>query len=47
MNWLHYVGRFCENRESAEGSGRAENADVLAKTNPKEKKLSPKAFTSF
>ena len=37
MNWLHYVGRFCENRESAEGSGRAENADVLAKTNPKEK----------
>ena len=37
MDWLHYVGRFCENRESEEGSGRAENADVLAKTNPKGK----------
>ena len=37
MDWLHYVERFCENRESEEGSGRAENADVLAKTNPKEK----------
>ena len=37
MDWLHYVERFCENRESEEGLGRAENADVLAKTNPKEK----------
>ena len=37
MDWMHYVERFCENRESEEGSGRAENADVLAKTNPKEK----------
>ena len=37
MDWMHYVGRFCENRESEEGSGRAENANVLAKTNPKGK----------
>ena len=37
MDWLHYVGRFCENCKSEEGSGRAKNADVLAKTNPKGK----------
>ena len=34
MDWLNYVERFCENRESEKGSGRAENADVLAKNEP-------------